>query len=63
MWDNPDVAQGIMSQRAEVERKINLYETKTKEFENLKELLELANTENDQSLISDTEKQLLCDCC
>ena len=36
-----------MSQKAEVERKINLYETKKKEYENLHELLDLAKLEND----------------
>ena len=58
LWDNPDLAQKVMSEKAEVERKINLYETKKKEAENLMELLELSKTEGDEGLVSDTEKQL-----
>ncbi|MBP3615409.1 MAG: peptide chain release factor 2 [Alphaproteobacteria bacterium] len=58
LWDNPDFAQKLMSQKAEVERKINLYETKKKEYENLHELLDLAKLENDSDLVSDTEIQL-----
>ncbi len=47
-----------MSQKAEIERKINLYESKKSEFENLKELLNLAKEENDSDLITDTENQI-----
>ncbi len=47
-----------MSQKAEIERKINLYESKKSEFENLKEFLNLAKEENDSDLITDTENQI-----
>ena len=58
MWDDPENAQKIMSQKAEVERKINLYKSKKSEFKNLKELLDLAKEENDSDLVSDTENQI-----
>ncbi len=58
MWDDPENAQRVMSQKAEVERKINLYENRKSEFSNLKELLELAKEEGDADLVSDTENQI-----
>ena len=58
MWDDPENAQKVMSQKAEIERKINLYESKKSEFENLRELLDLAKEENDFDLITDTENQI-----
>ena len=57
-WDDVSFAQQIMAKKSSIEHKINLYEEKQKEFTNLKELLELAESENDEALISDITTQL-----
>ena len=58
LWDRPEYAQKIMTEKADVENKINLYENKKREFDNLKELFELAEMEGDESLLLDIQKQV-----
>lgn len=41
-----------------MEGKINLYSDKSREFNELKDMLDLAKSENDTELVSDTEKQI-----
>lgn len=41
-----------------MEGKINLYSDKSREFNDLKDMLDLAKSENDTELVSDTEKQI-----
>ena len=47
-----------MSEKSAVEGKINLYSDKSREFNDLKDMLDLAKSENDTELVSDTEKQI-----
>ena len=47
-----------MSDKSYVEAKINLYENKKNEFDNLKGLFELAEIEGDEELLSDIERQI-----
>jgi len=47
-----------MSEKSDIEHKIKLIETKTSEYNNLKELYNLANSENDTELTTEIEKQL-----
>ena len=58
LWDRPEYAQKIMTEKADVENKINLYENKKREFDNLKELFELAEMEGDETLLLDIQKQV-----
>lgn len=58
LWDRPEYAQKIMTEKADVENKINLYENKKREFDNLKELFELAEMEGDENLLLDIQKQV-----
>ena len=58
LWDNPNFAQTLMSEKSDIEHKIKLVETKTSEYNNLKELYDLANSENDMELTAEIEKQL-----
>ena len=58
LWDNPTLAQSLMSEKADIEHKMNLITEKTQEYNNLRELYQLATDEGDTALISDTEAQL-----
>ena len=57
-WDDPDKAREVMSERADVEQSLSTYDKLAADIRDQSELLELAEAEDDQSVIGDVEKQL-----
>lgn len=58
LWDSPDKAKELFSEKSEIESKLNLYNLRLSEYNNLSELFELSENENDVSLMNETENNL-----
>ena len=57
-WDDPNKARALMSERADVEQSLSNYDKLFAEIRDQTELLEMAEAEDDQSVIADVAKQL-----
>ena len=57
-WDDPDKARELMSERASIEQTLSGYDKLKGEVRDQAELLEMALAENDQSVVSDVDKQI-----
>ena len=59
LWDDPAGAQKLMRERNHLEERIGLIKSLEKEAEETVELIEMSEAEEDQSFVSDLEKQLV----
>lgn len=57
-WDDPDKAKKISSEHQELDTQIHDFEKTTREFSDLKELLQTAEETNDDALLLETETLL-----
>src|SRR6476660_3914932 len=57
-WDEPDKAQLLRRERAGVEETIQKHEKLTANVKDLGELLDLAQSENDEAMIADVGAQI-----
>lgn len=55
-WDDHETAQKLLKEKKNVESKINEYEDLKKEFEDIGILIEMAQEEEDQSMVSEIQK-------
>jgi len=58
LWDDPAKAQKILQQKSVVEGQLKLIEDFEREFEYLKDLLELSQSEDDEASLNDAVKSL-----
>jgi peptide chain release factor 2 len=58
-WDDPDAAKVLLSERADVEHTLGRYEGLSRDLGDMRELLELAEGENDGAVIADVGGQVL----
>ena len=58
LWEDQEKAKTILRQKSETEAELSRFEKAESQFSDLKEMLELAESENEEELISETEKQL-----
>ncbi|MGN0929587.1 MAG: peptide chain release factor 2 [Alphaproteobacteria bacterium] len=59
LWNDKDNAQKILTQKSEIDNKINFLQNIDKEFSDLKEFYQMAVDENDEKTIFDIEKSSL----
>lgn len=57
-WNDADKAKKISAEHAELEKQIHDFETMTQEFASLKELIDVAEKENDDALLTESESLL-----
>jgi len=57
-WDKPDAAKELLAERASVEQTLTRYDTLAKELADQSEMVELAASENEQSMLDDIGAQL-----
>ncbi len=55
-WDDHEQAQKLLKEKKSVEAKIGGYESLQKEFEDIEVLIELAQEENDQSMVAEIQE-------
>ncbi len=58
LWNDKDNAQRILTQKSEIDNKIKFLQNIDTEFSDLKELYQIAVSENDEGTIVDVEKSL-----
>jgi len=58
VWDKPEYAQALGRERAELERVVLTISTLDKSFNDIRELIELARDENDESLLEEALSDL-----
>ncbi len=58
VWDKPEYAQALGRERAELERVVLTISTLDKSFNDIRELIELAREENDESLLEEALSDL-----
>ena len=59
MWDNPEQAQKLISERTRLGDQINSLRDLIQQVDELYEMIEFAESENDESLLSEAENQFL----
>jgi peptide chain release factor 2 len=57
-WEDPDAAKQLLSQRAGVEHTLGRFDALSRELGEMRELLELAESENDEAVIADVGTQV-----
>jgi peptide chain release factor 2 len=57
-WDDPDKARELMSERSDIEQSLQRFDKLSGEVKDLGELLEMALSEDDQSVVADVGHQL-----
>ena len=58
LWDNRERAMALMSEKADVEGKLESYNSMSEEFADLKSLVQIAQVENDAAATAELEKSL-----
>jgi len=58
LWEDQERAKTILRQKSETEAELSRFEQAESKFSDLKEMLELAESENEKDLIKETEDQL-----
>jgi peptide chain release factor 2 len=57
-WDNPDAAKDLLAERASIEQTISGYEALSRELSEQSELLEMALSEGEESMLAEIDAQL-----
>lgn len=59
LWDNPENAQSLMSEKNVLEAKLDQYEDYIKTLSDYKEMIEFAEAENDEAMLSELMNNLV----
>ena len=58
LWDNQEKAKKILQEKSDLEGELSRFEKAEKDFSDLKDMIELAEAENEEELIQETEKEI-----